>query len=380
MNKLTFFPLGNADCCRIDLADGQKLLFDLAATRDPSDSHDRRIDLPKELRDDLRKAGRNHYEVVAFTHLDKDHYTGVSDFFHLQHSRKYQGQGRVRIETLWVPAAAIIEEDLEEEEARIIQREARFRLKQGKGIRVFSRPEGLTDWLASQGLTVRDRARFITDAGQLVPEFTIRHDGVEFFAHSPFASRLEDGTTVDRNRESIMVQATFICGNTFSKLILGSDVDHVALADIARITCQKGNEARLEWDIFKLPHHCSYLSLGPEKGTSKTKPVPEVQWLFEEQGRQRGIAVSTSKPIPTSDEIQPPHMEAAAYYREVLRALGGEFIVTMEHPSQSKPDKLEIAINDTGATVLKRVISAPAIATTNRPPRAGCEYGESLPL
>ena len=50
MTKLTFFPLGNADCCRIDLEDGQKLLFDFAATHDPSDSNDRRIDLPKELK------------------------------------------------------------------------------------------------------------------------------------------------------------------------------------------------------------------------------------------------------------------------------------------------------------------------------------------
>ena len=44
MHKLTFFPLGNADCCRIDLDSGQQLLFDFAATRDPSDKSDRRID------------------------------------------------------------------------------------------------------------------------------------------------------------------------------------------------------------------------------------------------------------------------------------------------------------------------------------------------
>ena len=382
MTKLTFFPLGNADCCRIDLEDGQKLLFDFAATRDPSDSNDLRIDLPKELKDDLCRADRNHYEVVAFTHLDKDHYTGASEFFYLEHARKYQGPGRVQINCLWVPAASIVEEDLDEEEARIIQEEARFRLREGKGIRVFSRPEALEDWLASQGLTVKDRAHLITDAGQLVPEFTAYNDGVEFFVHSPFASLLEDGSYIDRNRESIVVQAAFLHGSRFTKVILGSDVDHEALADIVSITCQKGNEARLEWDVFKLPHHCSYLSLGPgpDKGTTKTKPVPEVKWLFEEQGQRRGIAVSTSKPIPTEDEIQPPHKQAAAYYREALKALGGEFKVTMEHPSVSKPEKLEIAIHDTGATVQKRIISAPMIAATTRTPRAGCGYGDGLPL
>ena len=371
MPKLTFFPLGNADCCRIELRDGQQLLFDFAATRDPADSSDRRSDLPRELRSDLRRASRNHYEVVAFTHLDSDHYLGAADFFYLEHASKYQSQDRVRIRTLWVPAAVIVEKGLDEDGARIIQSEARFRLKAGKGIRVFSRPEALKDWLASQGLTVGDRAHLISDAGQVVPEFRSETTGVEFFVHSPFASRLEDGTLVDRNRESIVVQASLVEEGMRTKVILGSDVDHEALSEIVSITRRKGSHARLEWDVFKIPHHCSYRSLGPEKGTSKTEPVPEVKWLFEKQGRQGGIAVSTSEPIPTGDEVQPPHRQAAAYYREVVRALAGEFIVTMEHPSPLRPDRLEISISGTGATVHKRPKPTYTIATTSRPPRAG---------
>lgn len=371
MPKLTFFPLGNADCCRIDLKGGEKMLFDFAAVRDDSDKNDRRIDLPKELRADLKAANRNHFEVVAFTHLDKDHYTGASEFFYLEHAKKYQDSNRVHINTLWVPAAAIVEKNLEEEEARVLQREARFRLKEGKGIRVFSRPEALKDWLKDQGLTVKDRARLITDAGQVVPGFSTVKEGVEFFAHSPFASRLEDGSLVDRNRESIVLQATFVCGSTTTKLILGSDVDHEALADIVNITVAKDNRVRLEWDVFKIPHHCSYLSLGPEKGKDKTQPVSEVRWLYEKQGRQRGIAVSSSKPIPTGDETQPPHKQAAAYYQGMIKGLSGQFIVTMEHPSASKPEKVEITICDSGATVLKRTVPASVSATTSRSPRAG---------
>ena len=371
MPKLTFFPLGNADCCLVDLAGGQKMLFDYAATRDASDRNDRRIDLPRTLRGDLDNAGRNHYEVVALTHLDKDHYVGASEFFYLEHARKYQHGTRARIQDLWVPAAAIVEEDLDEDEAKILQREARFRLKQGKGIRVFSRPDALKDWLAGCGLTVRDRAHLITDAGQVVPGFTKGSAAVEFFAHSPFATRLDDGSVVDRNRESIVVQATFWVGDAPTKVIFGSDVDHQALADIVRITCHKGNAARLEWDVFKLPHHCSYLSIGPEKGTTKTNPVPEVKWLVETQGQRRAIAVSTSKPIPRTDEIQPPHKQAAAYYKEAVGGLNGEFVVTMEHPSVTAPGKLEISIDDRGARVIRRVAGAAAVASRNRSPRAG---------
>ena len=206
-----------------------------------------------------------------------------------------------------------------------------------------------------------------------MPGFTTNENGVEFFVHSPFASRLDDGTLVDRNRESIVVQATFACEATETKLILGSDVDHEALSQIVTVTKGKRNESRLEWDVFKLPHHCSYLSLGPDKGEDKTEPVPDVKWLFEEQGQDGGIVVSSSWPIPSGEEVQPPHKQAAAYYLDMVKGMGGEFIVSMEHPSASRPDKLEITIceGEGGATVQKRAASAAAIATGMRAPRAG---------
>ena len=44
--KLTFHPLGAADCTRLDLADARKILVDYADMRDPNDAWDRRVDLP----------------------------------------------------------------------------------------------------------------------------------------------------------------------------------------------------------------------------------------------------------------------------------------------------------------------------------------------
>jgi len=371
MPKVTFFPLGNADCFRIDLAGGQKLLFDYAAARDLSDDQDRRIDLPKVLRQDLEATGRKSYDVVAITHLDKDHYAGASDFFYLEHAKKYQDEDRIRIDCLWVPAAVIVEKEPDDPEARIIQAEARHRLHEGKGIRIFSRPDALKDWLAEQALSVEDRSHLITDAGRLVPEFTISEHGAEFFVHSPFATQQDDSTVVDRNTNSIVVQAVFKCGATETKAILSADADHETLTAMVEVTRHKKNESRLEWDVFKLPHHCSYLALGPDKGKDKTAPMPEVQWLFEEQGRQRGVIVSQSWPIPSTDEVQPPHRQAAAYYREVANQLDGEFKVTMEHPEISAPAPLMISICDFGATIEKQVIPAATVITGRRAPRAG---------
>jgi hypothetical protein len=73
MHKVTFHPLGNADCCRIDLDNGKKLLFDYAQTRPADDENDPRIDLAKELWEDLKSAKRDYFDVVAFTHADDDH-------------------------------------------------------------------------------------------------------------------------------------------------------------------------------------------------------------------------------------------------------------------------------------------------------------------
>jgi hypothetical protein len=165
MPKITFYPLGNADSCLIDLVGGEKILFDYANVADPNDPSDLRIDLQRALLDNLADAERDYLDIVAFSHLDRDHIGRASEIFYLEHAAKYQNGNRVKIGTLWVPAAAIIEEGAEDE-ARILRAEARHRLKQGKGIRVFSRPDGLKDWLATQGLTLESRRHLITQTLQ----------------------------------------------------------------------------------------------------------------------------------------------------------------------------------------------------------------------
>lgn len=367
MPTVTFFPLGNADCCRVDLDNGQKLLFDYANMRCADDPEDLRIDLPTVLLEDLGEAERDSYDVVAISHLDNDHICGSSEFFYLEHAAKYQGEDRVRIAELWVPAAVIIEEGCVDE-AKIIQAEARHRLIEGEGIRVFSRPVKLEEWLKKQGLTIEDRQHLITDAGQIVPGFSKNLNGVEFFVHSPFASRLEDGTLVDRNIDSLVLQATFVVDKVETKLMLSADVTYEALAEIVTITEYHDRGERLEWDIFKLPHHCSYLSLGPEKGKTKTEPVDEVKKLFEDYGQSKSTVVSTSWPIPTDDsDPQPPHRQAANYYKGAVDRL----MVTMEHPKVSAPAPLVFTIDRSKSTLQMRtgVVGAPAISTYS--PRFG---------
>jgi hypothetical protein len=383
MPKVTFFPLGNADTTLIDLAGGEKILFDYANRRNADDEDDKRCDLPAELRKDLGK--RNYYDVVAFTHLDQDHYDGMTEFFYLEHDPAYQGKvdgkDRIKMSMMWVPAAVITEE-MEEEESKVVQAEARYRLKKKKGIRVFSLPERLEGWLKDNGMKLDDVRHLITDAGRLIPGFNIADHGVEFFVHSPFATRQDDNELEIRNDDALVVQATFRVNNAETKLLLFADINYDVINDIVKMTQYHDNEARLEWHIFKIAHHCSYTAIGPEKGDDKTEPSDEVAWLFSDQGQRGGVIVSTSKPIPKkgTDEdkdVQPPHRQAANYYRDVVDEDGrdGEFKVTMEHPKASDPKPLVIEIDGMGHRIKKELaVGAAAVAATYAP-RAGKTNG-----
>jgi hypothetical protein len=373
--RVTFFPIGNADCCRIDLVGGRKILIDFADERDPKDPYDKRIDLAAEVRRDLDDADRDYLDVVCFTHLDTDHVKGSGEFFWFEHAACYQGSGRIKMREMWVPAAAVTEEGAQDD-ARVIRQEARYRLKQGKGIKVFSRPERLQDLLDSWGLTVADRASLIVDAGQTVPGFYKEGpDKAEFFVHSPFAWRLNDREVEDRNQDSIVMQVTFVEGGVETYGILGSDADHETLTKIVETTRRHKREHRLLWDFLKLFHHCSYLSLGPERGKDETEAVPEVKWVFETQSRDGCLIVSTSDPIPdegteADKNVQPPHRQAANHHRRVVKGKGGQFKVTMEIPSVQRPKPLIIEITAGGVSLLLAAPAAIGIATS-RPARAG---------
>jgi hypothetical protein len=136
-----------------------------------------------------------------------------------------------------------------------------------------------------------------------------------------------------------------------------------------------GNEARLQWDVLKLFHHCSYLSISKEKGVDETKPVDDAKWLFETQGREDCIIVSPSCPIPAkgTDEdkdVQPPHRQAAAYYRKLVAKKNGEFKVTSETPSVYRPKPLKVEITWRGARLAIALGTAIGTATTTQA-RAG---------
>lgn len=199
---------------------------------------------------------------------------------------------------------------------------------------------------------------------------------VQFFIHSPFGWRQDDNQVIDRNQDSVVFQATFLEGARETHALFMSDINYDSIDQIVRTSKRHGNQDRLRWDVFKVPHHCSYLSIGPEKGDDETKPTEHVKWLCETQGQNRCTLMSTSWAIPAKGtakdkDVQPPHRQAAAYYKRVAHLKDGAFKVTMDLPSASRPKPSKIEITGRGAMLLMVSATAGSATIISTPARAG---------
>src|SRR3990167_10056049 len=81
MHTVTFYPIGNADSCLIELENNRNIVFDFADVAAKNDENEKRIDLEKALRDALDTAGRDDVDTLALSHLDRDHINSVSEVF-----------------------------------------------------------------------------------------------------------------------------------------------------------------------------------------------------------------------------------------------------------------------------------------------------------
>lgn len=363
------------------LTNDRRVLFDFCHHTKAEDPSTLEIDLDERLREDLKKAKHDYFDVVAFTHADVDHIKGSTDFFELQHAQKYQGGQRIKIRELWVPAAMVIEEaenHQRSDEFILLRQEARFRLLKGKDVRVFSKPPKLKEWLESKlkelGETANARDHLFVNAGTLVPGFTLGADSVEFFCHSPFIKHCEGGDIV-RNSAALVFNVRFSAGSQRYDYLHVGDATWEVLEDIVQTTTSHKNNDRLAWDIFNIPHHCSYLALSDEKGAKETEPKPLIKELLL-QGQRDAYIVSCSKPIPASkdayDQVQPPHIQARTTYQRYLEKVNGRrFLVTMEEPNSSKPEPITFEISSGGVSWKRSAIVGAAAIITSTAPRAG---------
>lgn len=358
-HKIIFYPVSNGDTSQIILSDGRRFLFDFnhRATGEKDDSP--HIDLIKRLRVELREARKLNIDVFAITHTDTDHISGALDFFELRHADKYQVGDRIKLDTLWVPAVVLLDRvaiDERSDDFAIWKKEAWHRLMEGKGIRIFSKPAELMKILASKlaekQLPENARDHLFVEAGQLVKDFLLESDGIEFFCHSPFADHEEDGTTVEHNEESLIFQIRMKVEGTVTDFLQCGDTNWEMLEDIVNITQYYKREDRLKWHLYNIPHHCSYRALSDKKGERETIPKPNVQKLLA-YCHAGAYMVSSSFPISSTadayEQEQPPHIQARNAYESSLRKNHGtRLLVTMETPNTKEPKPIEYEVGRWG--------------------------------
>lgn len=383
MHTVTFYPVGNGDTSLIETKNKHFILMDFYQTSNSSESNKPEHDVAAALKKKLKDAKKNSFDIVAFTHADKDHINGSTDYFHLEYAKKYQGDGRITIDELWVPAAMLLESaenDKQSEEFVIWRQEARHRLKNKSGIKVFSKPDDLKSLIESWDMTVDELSDFLIDAGTVLNNFKLKDDGIEFFVHSPFIKHCsEDGKDIKRirNEAALIFNVRFLTdGQQYDYLAVGDSEAHV-LEDIVTITKSKKREDRLAWDLFNIPHHCSYLALAESgnKGEKETTPLPKVKELLQ-MGKKDSYLICSSDPFKSNkdaeESIQPPHIQARRCYERYLKEVKGrKFIVTGENGGSKKPEPVVVNIQGSGITI-KTIAATAAIATAAATPaRAG---------
>jgi phosphoribosyl 1,2-cyclic phosphodiesterase len=76
--KITFYPLGNAETVLLELGSGRKMLMDYAAMCS-AEAGDKRYDITTALKK------HKSFDVVMFSHAHDDHVKGAKDFFKFDH-------------------------------------------------------------------------------------------------------------------------------------------------------------------------------------------------------------------------------------------------------------------------------------------------------
>lgn len=370
-HSIIFYPEGNAECVLLELDNGARMLMDYANMHE-SDS--RYTDLANAF------DGIESFDVVMFTHPHDDHVKGAADFFYLEHAKKYQEGKRTEIKDLWISAAFLLDVN-PCDDARVIQQEARYRLKEGngKGIKIFAAPNSLKAWLKEQGLSTDESKYPIIHAGTILDSSMHNlGDEISIFVHAPFSEDSDD--VKDTNEPSIVFHIALKNSEEITNIIITGDTSHKVLDKIVERSEAMHNADCLKWDLYDIPHHCSYTGLSSEKGDGITEPSENIKRLLGEYGQENAVLVASCRAFSdvSEDDNQPPHSEAKKAYKKYSQnsdKTEKRLFITSEYKGDKNPKPLRFKIDETGIREdiknIHTIINSPA-------PRAGKQNATNI--
>lgn len=358
--SITFYPEGNAECVLLELSNGKRMLMDYA---DMHNKDDRYANLPRLFAD------IDTFDVVMFSHPHDDHVKGAADYFFFKHALRYQNGKRAKIKNLWISAAFLLDVN-PCEDARVIRQEARYRLKEcnGEGVKIFAAPDTLSSWLKDNGLSEEEISQSIVHAGALLKnsDHNLGNE-ISIFVHAPFSEDADDADS--RNDPSIVLQISLTNSKQQTDILITGDTPYDVLDKIIERSEENGNDDHLKWDLYDIPHHCSYTGLSSERGDKITEPTENIKRLLGEYGQENSFLVASCRAFLDVDEDdnQPPHIEAKeAYIKHSKNSdeTDKKLFVTSEYRGKINPKPLHFKIDETGIREDMRIkpsfISSPA--------------------
>lgn len=371
---LVFWPVGTGDSTTVVVDSDTVLQVDIRQMGDAQEDDDPHHAVIDELVDVLpKKNGRPYLSVFALTHPDQDHCQGFPELL-----------DQVTIGELWFTPRIFREykDDLCDD-ATAFREEAHRRAKAtidakgdpgaGDRVRIFGYDELLLEQrylgFPRERLVIPGHALSVVDEKDYHPEFRA-------FVHAPF----KDDLTRERNDTSLGLQVSLRVGDEVLRVLLLGDLKYPTLNRI--FGCSKADD--LAWNVLLAPHHCSKSTMYWRDDSDADEVLKQdILNAMEESAQEPGYVVSSSEPVPATNEPgdNPPHAKAKARYEEIVP---DSFLCTQEHPDEENPEPIVFEVDQDGVhyrgetTSSGKTLSEAAASArgSDAPPRDRVGYGK----
>jgi len=300
---MTFFSVGNGDMTLIETNNNKQILVDCNVKKSHTDESTDDFNCVEYLLQNLTKTnGISYADALIVTHSDQDHCRGVKEHFNLC-SPKDADSNKISIGELLVPARLLIDKELNNDDAKAIQKEAKRRLELfDKGVELVA---GNRIQIIGYSSELKAYAELVTPAGKEIDKINGFTDyGMRAFILRPVKDAT-DNEDAGVNDASIALKLTFSQMTNEFNAFLGGD-----------LTCDNWKEiinynSALEIDILLAPHHCSWHSISNE---DVVVGEPDEQIAeFLEKSKEKLFVVASCKEIKRNHD-NPPSYRAKNFY------------------------------------------------------------------
>lgn len=373
---IKYYPVGNADCSLVKLANGKTILIDCCfreITKDDKGNptiYDVKADLLSELR---KKNGHPYVDLFINTHPHEDHIIGFEKHFYCGKPEDYDDEKdaeKIIIGELWVTPKTLTNDVAEK--LSCLRKEAKRRRKLYDDNVQYVGDYGNYLHIIGYDKDKEFDKRYGYVPGQIVEKINGGNlQWLEIFIHAPFKEDVETSKDKDdKNIISIVMQFGFKIEDVkdiVCKAIFAGDAEHPVWTHILENNTDKD---RLKWNILLAPHHCSWTFFN---STSNKDEIVEAanKILTDYQIGSNAHIIASSEEIK-DNENDPPCYKAMKKYKGKLKNESNFFCTAITNKDEKSIPKPVVYVIGRFGKLLKTDMVKSSESIVSRPaPRAG---------